>query len=134
MKKNTPFLFFKNYKTKNMENTKQFILTLIIVFLCALSCKSKTLNVTYLYKETANQQLVRSDTSLIISVNGAIIKIGDKIYIAEKRKCYYSSDDYLTFDEYKIDKTKITFNLDPDTGSILQVDYKFENKIIYYRK
>lgn len=117
-----------------MENTKQFILTLIIVFLCALFCKSKTLNVTYLYKEEAKQELIRKDTSLIISINGAIIKIGDKTFIAEKRKCYYSVEDYMVFDEYKIDKTKITFNLDPNTGEILQVDYKEKNKIIYYRK
>ena len=31
----------------------------------------------------------------------------------------------MIFDEYKIDKTKITFNLDPDNGDILQVEFKF---------
>ena len=78
MKKNTPFLFFKNYKTKNMENTKQFILTLIIVFLCALSCKSKTLNVTYLYKEEAKQELIRKDNGeyLLLKIDLKLILLG----------------------------------------------------------
>lgn len=39
----------------------------------------------------------------------------------------------MIFDEYKCNKTKITFNLDPDTGNILQVDYLFNNKIYYFR-
>jgi hypothetical protein len=39
----------------------------------------------------------------------------------------------MIFDEYKIGKTKITFNLNPDNGNILQVDFKFNNQIYYYR-
>ena len=39
----------------------------------------------------------------------------------------------MIFDEYKIDKTKITFNLNPDNGNILQVDFKLNNQIYYYR-
>ena len=30
--------------------------------------------------------------------------------------------------------TKITFNLDPDDGNILQVEFKVNEKIYYYRK
>jgi hypothetical protein len=63
------------------KDLKQYLLTLIIVFLSAYLTKGKDLNVTYLYKESSKQQLIRKDTSLIISVNGAIIKIGDKTFI-----------------------------------------------------
>ena len=78
--------------------------------------------------------LSQYDTSLLISLQGAIIKIGDEVFISEKRKCYFSLEDYMIFDEYKIDKTKITFNLDPDDGNILQVEFKVNEKIYYYRK
>lgn len=110
-----------------------YILTLIIVFLCALNTKAKDFNVSYYYEQTPEYELIRKDTSLLISLKGVIIKIGDEIFIAEKRKCYYSSDDYMIFDEYRIDKTKITFNLNPDNGNILQVDFKLNNQIYYYR-
>lgn len=79
-------------------------------------------------------ELVRKDTSLLISLQGTIIKIGNEVFISEKRKCYYSVEDYMIFDEYKINKTKITFNLDPDNGDILQVEYKLNNQIYYYRR
>lgn len=114
-------------------NVLSFILTLLIVFLCALNSKAKDFNVSYYYEQTPEYELIRKDTSLLISLKGAIIKIGDKIFIAEKRKCYYSLDDYMIFDEYKINKTKITFNLDPENGNILQVDFRLNNQIYYYR-
>lgn len=115
------------------NNLLTYILTLIIVFLCALSSKSKELKVTYYYEQTPEFQLIRRDTSILISLKGAIIKIGNKVFIAEKRKCYYSLDDYMIFDEYKINKTKITFNIDPDNGNILQVKFNQNNQIYYYR-
>jgi len=115
------------------HNLITYILTLIIVLLCALNSKAKELKVTYYYEQTPEYELIRKDTFLLISIKGVIIKIGDEIFIAEKRKCYYSSDDYMIFDEYKIDKTKITFNLNPNTGNILQVEYKLNNQIYYYR-
>lgn len=111
-----------------------YILTLLLVFLLALSSKSKDFNVSHYYEEKPNNELVRKDTSLLISLQGAIIKIGDEVFISEKRKCYFSLEDYMIFDEYKINKTKITFNLDPDNGDILQVEYKLNNQIYYYRR
>ncbi len=110
-----------------------YILTLIIVFLCALSAKSKDFISSYFYEQTPEYELIRKDTSLLISVENGIIKLGNQIFIIEKRKCYYSLEDYMIFDEYKCGRTKITFNLDPDTGNILQVDYLFQNKIYYFR-
>ena len=116
------------------QNLLTYILTLIIVFLCAFSSKGKEFKVTYYYEQTSEYELIRKDTSLLISLQGAIIKIGDEVFISEKRKCYFSLEDYMIFDEYKIDKTKITFNLDPDNGDILQVEYKLNNQIYYYRR
>jgi len=115
------------------HNLLTYILTLIIVFLCGLNSKAKELRVTYYYEQTPKFELIRKDTSILISLKGAIIKIGDEIFIAEKRKCYYSSEDYMIFDEYKLNKTKITFNLNPDNGDILQVDFKLNNQIYYFR-
>ena len=116
------------------QNLLTYILTLIIVFLLALNTKAKDFKSTYYYEQTPEYKLIRKDTSLLISLKGVIIKIGDKIFIAEKRKCYFSIEDYMIFDEYQIDKTKITFNLDPDNGDILQVEYKLNNQIYYYRR
>ena len=115
------------------NNLIQYILTLLIVILCALSTKSKDFTSRYFYEQTPEYKLIRKDTSLLISVKNGIIKLGNQIFIVEKRRCYYSSEDYMIFDEYKCNKTKITFNLDPDTGNILQVDYIFNNKIYYFR-
>lgn len=115
-------------------NVLSFILTLLIVFLCALNSKAKDFNVSYYYEQTPEYKLIRKDTSLLISLQGTIIKIGNEVFISEKRKCYYSVEDYMIFDEYKINKTKITFNLDPDNGDILQVEYKLNNQIYYYRR
>ncbi|MCL5459768.1 hypothetical protein M3M33_14120, partial [Loigolactobacillus coryniformis] len=72
------------------QNLLTYILTLIIVFLCAFSSKGKELKVTYYYEQTPEYELIRKDTSLLISIKGAIIKIGDEVFIAKKRKCYYS--------------------------------------------
>ena len=110
-----------------------YVLTLLLVVLLALNSKSKDFNVSYYYEENPDNELVRKDTSLLISLQGTIIKIGNEVFISEKRKCYYSVEDYMIFDEYKIDKTKITFNLNPDNGDILQVDFKLNNQIYYYR-
>lgn len=111
-----------------------YVLTLLLVVLLALNSKSKDFNVSYYYEENPDNELVRKDTSLLISLQGTIIKIGNEVFISEKRKCYYSVEDYMIFDEYKINKTKITFNLDPDNGDILQVDFKLNNQIYYYRR
>jgi len=116
------------------QNLLTYILTLLIVFLCALNSKAKDFNVSYYYEQTPEYKLIRKDTSLLISLQGTIIKIGNEVFISEKRKCYYSVEDYMIFDEYKINKTKITFNLDPDNGDILQVEYKLNNQIYYYRR
>ena len=107
-----------------------YILTLLLVVLLALNSKSKDFKSTHYY----NENLERIDSIINISINGAVIKIDKNIFIVEKRKCYYSSDDYMIFDEYKINKTLITFNIDPNTGNILQVEYKLNNQIYYYRR
>lgn len=111
-----------------------YVLTLLLVVLLALNSKSKDFNVSYYYEENPDSELVRKDTSLLISLQGTIIKIGNEVFISEKRKCYFSIEDYMIFDEYKINKTKITFNLDPDNGDILQVEFKVNEKIYYYRR
>ena len=114
------------------HNLLTYILTLIIVLLFGLNCKGKELKVTYYYEQTPEFELIRKDTSLLISLQGTIIKIGNEVFISEKRKCYYSVEDYMVYDQYKIDKTIITFYIDPDTSEIIMVTVK-TNYLTYYK-
>ena len=64
-----------------------------------------------MWKDTANNLHL-----IFIDVLSRVIIIGDKVYIAEKRKVYYSVEDYMVYGQYKIDKTIITFYINPDNG------------------
>lgn len=66
-----------------------YILTLLLVFLLALSSKSKDFNVSHYYEEKPNNELVRKDTSLLISLQGAIIKIGDEVLFLKKENVIF---------------------------------------------
>lgn len=109
-----------------------YILTLIIVFLCALSAKSKEVQITRLFELQKDYNVDRRDTSLLISLEVPVIKIDDKTYIGENRKVWYSVEDYIIYDEFKIKNGKITFEYNPDTSEILQVIFE-EKKIFYYK-
>lgn len=103
--------------------TKKYFITLLLIFTLAYLCKAKSIEITRVF-EVNNSTLTCRDTSLWIELYNSVIKIGDKVFIAEKRKIWYSIEDYMVFDQYRINKLKITFNIHPDTGEILQVDFK----------
>lgn len=72
------------------------------------------------------------DNSTVIKLKNPVIQIGDKVFIAEKRKVFYSVEDYMVYDQYKIDKTIITFYINPDNGEILMVLVK-DDFLTYYK-
>lgn len=109
-----------------------FILILILVFICSLSSKSKEIEIKKVYELQKNYNIDKRDTSLLISFQLPFIKIGDKTYVGEQRKTWYSVEDYTVYDEFKIKNGKIIFEYDPDTSKILQVTFE-EKKTFYYR-
>ena len=72
------------------------------------------------------------DSSTVIKLKNPVIQIGDKVYMAEKRKVFYSVEDYMVYDQYKIDKTIITFYIDPDSSEIIMVAIKTDC-LTYYK-
>lgn len=109
-----------------------FILTLIIVFLCSLSGIGKEIEIKKVCELQKNYNIDKRDTSLLISFQLPFIKIGNKTYVGEQRKTWYSVEDYIVYDEFKIKNGKITFEYNPDTSKILQVTFE-EKKTFYYR-
>lgn len=102
-----------------------YILTLLIVFLCAFVCKAKDITISHFYEQTENYDILKRDTSLLISVQFPKVTIGNTSLLAVKRVVWYSVQEYIVYDEYILKNgKKLTLNIDPDSGETLQVDYK----------
>ncbi len=113
-----------------MKELLKYTLTLLLIFILALMCKAQQKE--FLSTKIMNQYHLEVDSSTVIILKNPVIQIGDKVYIAEKRKVYYSVEDYMVYDEYKIDKTIITFYIDPDSSEIIMVAIKTDC-LTYYK-
>jgi len=102
-----------------------FILTLLIVFLCAFACKAKEIHITKVYELQTNYNIDKRDTSLLVNVKFPKVTIGNTSLLAVKRVVWYSVQEYMVYDEYILKNgKKLTLNNHPDSGEILQIDYK----------
>jgi len=113
-----------------MKELLKYTLTLLLIFILALMCKAQQKE--FLSTKIMNQYHLEIDSSTVIILKNPVIQIGDKVYVAEKRKVFYSVEDYMVYDQYKIDKTIITFYINPDNGEILMVLLK-NDSLIYYK-
>ena len=112
------------------QNLLTYILTLIIVFLCAFSSKGKDIQITKVYELQKDYNVDRRDTTLLITLQVPFIKIGTQTYVGSKRNTSFSED--TIYDEFKVkDGTVITLHLDPDTGNILQVCVEGKQNFYY---
>jgi len=78
-----------------------------------------------------NEKSEQIDSLINIKLKNPVITIGENIYIAEKRKVYYSVEEYMVYDEYTVDEITITFYIHPDDGDIVMVALKKENTICF---
>lgn len=113
-----------------MKELLKYTLTLLLIFILALMCKAQQKE--FLSTKIMNQYHLEVDSSTVIKLKNPVIQIGDKIFIAEKRKVFYSVEDYMVYDQYKIDKTIITFYIDPDSSEIIMVAVKTDC-LTYYK-
>ena len=113
-----------------MKELLKYTLTLLLIFILALMCKAQQKE--FLSTKIMDQYHSEVDSSTVIKLKNPVIQIGDKVFIAEKRKVFYSVEDYMVYDEYKIDKTIITFYIDPDTSEIIMVTVKTDC-LTYYK-
>lgn len=113
-----------------MKEFLKFTLTLVLVFVLAYFSKAEEKQ--FLSKKIMDINHCEIDSITNIKLNNSIITIGDKVYVAEKRKVYYSVEDYMVYDQYKIDKILITFYINPDNGEILRVLVK-NDSLTYYK-
>lgn len=113
-----------------MKELLKYTLTLLLIFILALMCKAQQKE--FLSTKIMNQYHLEVDSSTVIILKNPVIQIGDKVYIVEKRKVYYSVEDYMVYDEYKIDKTIITFYIDPNSSEIIMVAIKTDC-LTYYK-
>ena len=114
-----------------MKELLKYTLTLLLIFILALMCKGQQKE--FLSTKIMDQYHSEVDSSTVIKLKNPVIQIGDKVFIAEKRKVFYSVEDYMVYDEYKIDKTIIRFYIDPDNSQILMVLVKENEFLIYYK-
>ena len=113
-----------------MKDLVKYTLTLLLIFILALMCKGQQKE--FLSTKIMDQYHSEVDSSTVIKLKNPVIQIGDKVFIAEKRKVFYSVEDYMVYDQYKIDKTIITFYIDPDSSEIIMVAIK-TNYLTYYK-
>lgn len=113
-----------------MKELLKYILTLLLIFILALMCKGQQKE--FLSTEIMDQYHSEVDSSTVIKLKNPVIQIGDKVFIAEKRKVFYSVEDYMVYDQYKSDKTIITFYIDPDSSEIIMVTVKTDC-LTYYK-
>lgn len=114
-----------------MKDALKFGLALLLILIMALICKANEKQFLSIKIMDINHCEIDSITN--IKLKNPIIIIGDKVYVAEKRKVYYSVEDYMVYDQYKIDKTIIRFYIDPDNSQILMVLVKENEFLIYYK-
>ena len=113
-----------------MKELLKYTLTLLLIFILALMCKAQQKE--FLSTKIMDQYHSEVDSSTVITLKNPVIQIGDKVFIAEKRKVFYSVEDYMVYDQYKSDKTIITFYIDPDTSEIIMVSVKTDC-LVYYK-
>lgn len=113
-----------------MKDLVKYTLTLLLIFILALMCKGQQKE--FLSTKIMDQYHSEVDSSTVIKLKNPVIQIGDKVYMAEKRKVFYSVEDYMVYDQYKIDKTIITFYINPDSSEIIMLTVK-TNYLTYYK-
>lgn len=113
-----------------MKDALKFGLVLLLILIMALICKANEKQ--FLSTKIMDINHCEIDSITNIKLKNPVIIIGDKVYIAEKRKVYYSVEDYMVYGQYKIDKTIITFYINPDNGEILMVLVK-NDFLTYYK-
>ena len=113
-----------------MKDLVKYTLTLLLIFILALMCKGQQKE--FLSTKIMDQYHSEVDSSTVIKLKNSVIQIGDKVYMAEKRKVFYSVEDYMVYDQYKIDKTIITFYINPDSSEIIMLTVK-TNYLTYYK-
>ena len=113
-----------------MKDILKFGLALLLILIMALICKAEEKQ--FLSTKIMDVNHCEIDSITNIKLNNSIITIGNKVYVAEKRKVFYSVEDYMVYDQYKIDKTIIRFYLNPDNGEILMVLVK-NDSLIYFK-
>lgn len=112
------------------KDALKFGLALLLILIMALICKVNEKQ--FLSTKIMDVSHCEIDSITDIKLKNPIITIGDKVYIAEKRKVFYSVEDYMVYVQYKIDKTIITFYINPDNGEILMVLVK-NDFLTYYK-
>lgn len=113
-----------------MKELLKFTLTLLLIFILALMCKGQQKE--FLSTKIMDQYHSEVDSSTVIKLKNPVIQIGDKVFITEKRKVFYSVEDYMVYDQYKIGKTIITFYINPDSSEIIMLTVK-TNYLTYYK-
>ena len=113
-----------------MKDLVKYTLTLLLIFILALMCKGQQKE--FLSIKIMDQYHSEVDSSTVIKLKNPVIQIGDKVFIAEKRKVFYFVEDYMVYDQYKSDKTIITFYINPDSSEIIMLTVK-TNYLTYYK-
>jgi len=113
-----------------MKDLVKYTLTLLLIFILALMCKGQQKE--FLSTKIMDQYHSEVDSSTVIKLKNPVIQIGDKVFIAEKRKVFYSVEDYMVYDQYKSNKTIITFYINPDSSEIIMLTVK-TNYLTYYK-
>lgn len=113
-----------------MKELLKYTLTLLLIFILALMCKAQQKE--FLSTKIMDQYHSEVDSSTVIKLKNPVIQIGDKVFIAEKRKVFYSVEDYMVYDQYKSNKTIITFYINPDSSEIIMLTVK-TNYLTYYK-
>ena len=113
-----------------MKELLKFTLTLLLIFILALMCKGQQKE--FLSTKIMDQYHSEVDSSTVIILKNPVIQIGDKVFTAEKRKVFYSVEDYIVYEQYKSDKTIITFYINPDSSEIMMVSVKTDY-LMYYK-
>ena len=113
-----------------MKELLKYTLTLLLIFILALMCKAQQKE--FLSTKIMDQYHSEVDNSTVIKLKNPVIQIGDKVFTAEKRKVFYSVEDYIVYEQYKSDKTIITFYINPDSSEIMMVSVKTDY-LMYYK-
>ena len=113
-----------------MKELLKYTLTLLLIFILALMCKAQQKE--FLSTKIMDQYHSEVDSSTVIILKNPVIQIGDKVFTAEKRKVFYSVEDYIVYEQYKSDKTIITFYINPDSSEIMMVSVKTDY-LMYYK-
>jgi len=117
-------------KIKQNERVIKIYFNIIADIYISLMCKGQQKE--FLSTKIMDQYHSEVDSSTVIKLKNPVIQIGDKVYVAEKRKVFYSVEDYMVYGQYKSDKTIITFYINPDSSEIIMLTVK-TNYLTYYK-